>query len=263
MLFCFTAKSQDVPKEILHADDYFYNGWVINKKDSIQFADGRTGKVKRLYWASYKAINYIYASVVFPNKSVEEINLRKSIDEKAILLPNGIARLAKQKEGSPDNYREDSIFIENGIAINELQSRARNWFSNYYKGQQYILNVDNNDPNVLYGTASFFYNPPKKLSHQRVVGYIKYKIRISFIDGQYRCELYDFYHEANQTPDQLPIDFNTITNERYAPHSLVKSREWKTEVWNDIKASIHKHSLELYQSLGQQMKTPSSLTNRL
>lgn len=148
----------------------------------------------------------------------------------------------------------------NNTTKNELYSRARIWFTDYFNDAQEVIQVDDKEDGQIVGKALLSYNSKIFIGSAQTSGTVTYIVKIFVKDNKYKYEITNFMHEGSSTRASgitaAAINFNFITTDSDCPYEDIKGGQgWKNKVWNDIKATINLDIDLLIPSLKDAMNT--------
>ncbi len=124
---------------------------------------------------------------------------------------------------------------------NELFLRAKTWFAKVYKSSKSVIQNDDKDAGLIYGTAitKVFFSVLGVSSH---VGNIRYSVAIYIKDNRFKYELKEWFFSDEG-----------IGNRENAEVNNIKPEDWTDRFWERAKSTVNLEAQTLITSLKEEM----------
>lgn len=95
---------------------------------------------------------------------------------------------------------EEVVKVDSTITKKDLFNTAKLWLNETFNSGKAVIQMEDPEIGIILGKASMKYTPSFFVSNVPAKGYIHYTIKLSFKNGKYKYELYDFVHQGSASP---------------------------------------------------------------
>jgi hypothetical protein len=140
------------------------------------------------------------------------------------------------------------------VSRDELFNRAKIWFVSAYNNSSEVLQIVDSENGQLVGKALFKFKPISINSSDRVIGNIKYAIKISVKEGRYKYEVTDFIHQPTGNSNYGNIEFGLLTTDEECPYQIKgQFKKWVNDTWLGMKKQTDSNIIPLIANLKEGM----------
>jgi hypothetical protein len=144
------------------------------------------------------------------------------------------------------------------VSQNELFNRAKMWFATTYNSSSDVLQIVDSENGQLVGKALFKFKPISLNSSERVIGNIKYTIKISVKEGRFKYEISDFIHQPTGNSSYGNIEFGLLTTDQECPYTIKgQFKKWINDTWSGMKNQTDMNINPLIENLKDGMSKQS------
>lgn len=137
----------------------------------------------------------------------------------------------------------------------ELFNLGKLWINDTYKSGKSVIQMENEELGIIVGKATMKYSPSFFASSIPAKGYVNYTIKLSFKEGRYKYEFYDFIHEGSKNESGQDGTIGLINDgEIYLGKSKAFGKNYRNKVNKDTQELIKSKIPAIINSLTNYMK---------
>jgi hypothetical protein len=157
---------------------------------------------------------------------------------------------------------EEVVKVDSTRTKKELFNVSKVWISDTYKNGKAVIQMENEESGIILGKAVIKYEPSFFGTSVPARGYINYTIKISFKDGRYKYEFYDFIHEGSSNQMGQNGTLGLINSgDSYTGTSDVFTKGYRNKLNEDAQKLIKSEIPKIISSLNQFMSNPKNYLN--
>lgn len=157
---------------------------------------------------------------------------------------------------------EGVVTVDSTKTKKELFNVAKVWLNETYKSGKAVIQMENEENGIILGKATIKYKPSFFVSSIPAEGYIDYTIKLSFKEGRYKYEFYNFIHSGttNQYGQNGTIGIINA-GEKYTGSSKTFNKSYRNKVNEDTQKEINKIIPSAVISLKEYIANPKNSLN--
>jgi hypothetical protein len=157
---------------------------------------------------------------------------------------------------------EEVIQVDSALSKSSLFKVGKLWLNDTYKSGKDVIQMEDENAGIILGKAVIKYTPTFYSASVPATGYINYTIKLSFKNGRYKYEIYDFIHEGSTNEYGQNGSLGLINDgEKYLGNSSVFSKGYRDKVNEDTQKRIKSQIPLIISSLKAFLVDPKNAIN--
>lgn len=149
---------------------------------------------------------------------------------------------------------DEVVIVDSTVTKKELFNAAKIWLNDTYKSGKAVIQMEDSEMGILIGKATFKYEPDFFAGSGPARGYVDYTIKMSFKDGRFKFEFYDFIHDGSRTEYVSDGSIGLINDgEKYTGNNNNGTKSYRNKVNEDCQNQIKIQIPIIINSLKQYM----------
>lgn len=139
---------------------------------------------------------------------------------------------------SQDLKFEEIVSVDSTRTKEKLFNTAKLWIAEKHNNSKAVIQTENINDGIILGKVKVSYEPDFFSGSAGARGYIGYTLKLSFKDGKYRFEMYDFEHFGTNISG-YNFSLGLINDgENYTGNSKVSTKSYRNRVNNDVQNQV-------------------------
>ena len=133
---------------------------------------------------------------------------------------------------------DEIIIVDSTRTKEDLYNTAKVWIAQKHNNGKAVIQIENKDEGFILGKVKVSYEPDFLSGSAGARGFIGYTLKLSFKNGRYKFEIFDFEHFGTYISG---YNFSIgIVNEGevYLGNSTVSTKSFRNRVNNDVQKQI-------------------------
>ncbi len=154
---------------------------------------------------------------------------------------------------------EEVVQVDSALSKSSLFKVGKLWLNDTYRSGKNVIQMEDENAGIILGKAVIKYTPTFYSASVPATGYINYTIKLSFKNGRYKYEFYDFIHEGSTNEYGQNGSIGLINEgENYIGNSIVFNKGYREKVNADTQKRIKSEMPNIISSLQAYITNPKN-----